>query len=150
MPKKKSKKPKKATTAASEDPVNESEESKKEVNDAVQRTEILESLKGSQSECLQELKLINEAQQSKAKLETFWAMAKQQREDVRMELRTKFRQRQDLVEKQQYEIKIYRQKVKHLLHEHQQEAGDQLIDEEIALTLNMNENRYLHASLIYL
>ncbi len=41
-----------------------------------------------------------------SKLENFWVMEKKMRDDLRMDLRNKFRQRQDLQEKQQFEIKV--------------------------------------------
>ena len=111
------------------------------INDKEHKISLINELKNLKLESYQEIKLINEAQQSKIKIENFWNMAKQQREDLRMELRSKFRLRQDLLEKQHYEIKIYRQKVKHLLHEHQSDSSNQLIESEITLNLHQTANR---------
>ena len=56
--------------------------------------------------CLTCAYLVLSTQYLQAKLENFWMMEKQMRDDLRMELRNKFRQRQDLQEKQQFEIKV--------------------------------------------
>jgi hypothetical protein len=68
-------------------------------------------------------------------------MEKQLRDDQRMELRNKFRQRQDLQEKQQFEIKVYKQKVKHLLSEQQTTITDVRTDSEIALKMMQDADR---------
>ena len=100
MPKKaaKGKKKEKAVKAPSEPTPEELE--------ALEKQKVIQELKLLKSEHTTELKLINGFQQSKAKLENFWTMEKQLRDDFRMELRNKFRQRQDLQEKQQFEIKV--------------------------------------------
>lgn len=49
-------------------------------------------------------------------------MEKRTLEDKKSELRNKDRELQDLEEKHQVEIKVYKQRVKHLLYEHQNEA----------------------------
>ncbi len=45
-------------------------------------------------------------------------------EDKKAELRNKEREIQDLEEKHQEEIKVYKQRVKHLLYEHQNEVSE--------------------------
>lgn len=49
----------------------------------------------------------------------FWIIEKKRLEDKKAELRNKDRELQDLEEKHQVIIKIYKQRVKHLLFEHQ-------------------------------
>lgn len=66
-----------------------------------------------------ETRLLNDFQQQKAKLEEFHDLSKAKRDELKMTLRNALRQKQDLEEKQSYELKIYKQKVKNLLAEHQ-------------------------------
>ena len=61
----------------------------------------------------------NEFQQQREKLNYFWIVEKKKLEDKRAELRNKDRELQDLEEKHQVEIKIYKQRLKHLLQEWQ-------------------------------
>ena len=63
----------------------------------------------------QEEQDFNEFQQQREKLNYFWIVEKKKLEDKRVELRNKARESQDLDEKHQVEIKIYKQRLKHLL-----------------------------------
>ena len=74
----------------------------------------------------------NEFQQQREKLNYFWIVEKKKLEDKRAELRNKDREIQDLEEKHQVEIKIYKQRLKHLLSEHQHEIS---IEPSICRTL---------------
>ena len=67
----------------------------------------------------QEDAAFNEFQQQKEKVSYFWIIEKKRLEDKKAELRNKDRELQDLEEKHQVIIKIYKQRVKHLLFEHQ-------------------------------
>ena len=58
----------------------------------------------------------NEYQQQRERLNYFWIVEKKSLEDKRAQLRNKEREQQDLEEKHQVEIKIYKQRLKHLLH----------------------------------
>jgi hypothetical protein len=57
-------------------------------------------------------------------LNYFWIVEKKNLEDKKAELRNKERELQDLEEKHQVEIKVYKQRVKHLLYEHQNEVTE--------------------------
>ena len=63
----------------------------------------------------------NEFQQQREKLNYFWIVEKKKLEDLRASLRNKEREQQDLEEKHHVEIKLYKQRLKHLLHEQQYE-----------------------------
>ena len=52
----------------------------------------------------------------------FWIVEKKSLEDKKTDRRNKERELQDLEEKHQVEIKVYKQSVKHLLFEHQDET----------------------------
>jgi hypothetical protein len=56
-------------------------------------------------------------------------------DDAKMELRNKLRQKQDLEEKHAFELKVYKQKVKHLLHEQQSNMTEVKTDGQVALKL---------------
>lgn len=88
-----------------------------------------------------ELRVLNDSQQQKAKIDQFHELAKKEREDLKMSLRNALRQKQDLEEKQAYELKIYKGKVKQLLHEQQAGMTDVRLAHEENLTLVQDESR---------
>ena len=83
----------------------------------------------------------NEFQQQREKLNYFWIVEKKKLEDHRAELRNKDRELQDLEEKHQVEIKIYKQRLKHLLSEHQHEVTQKKIEAEQATKMAQDDNR---------
>lgn len=83
----------------------------------------------------------NEFQQQREKLNYFWIVEKKKLEDKRAELRNKERELQDLEEKHQVEIKIYKQRLKHLLQEHQNEVTHKKTESELALKMSQDDNR---------
>lgn len=88
-----------------------------------------------------ETRLLNDFQQQKNKVDQFHELAKRKREDLKMDLRNSLRQKQDLEEKQSYELKLYKSKVKHLLHEQQSGMTDLRIDHESASALVGEDQR---------
>jgi len=93
------------------------------------------ALRLMKQETINEKKLLNDFQQQKEKIEKFWTMEKKKRDDLKMLFRNKLRQKQDLEEKHAFELKIYKQKVKHLLHEQQAHMTDVRFDSEALLTI---------------
>ncbi|KAH8049147.1 positive regulation of protein localization to cilium [Aureococcus anophagefferens] len=83
----------------------------------------------------------NEFQQQREKLNYFWIVEKKKLEDSKAELRNKERELQDLEEKHQVEIKVYKQRVKHLLYEHQNEITRRKTGAETALKLSQDDHR---------
>merc|ERR1711998_354327 len=77
----------------------------------------------------------NEYQQQREKLNYFWIVEKKNLEDKKSELRNKEREIQDLEEKHQVKIKIYKQRMKHLLYEFQNELTLKKTGAEMALKL---------------
>jgi hypothetical protein len=75
------------------------------------------------------------------KLNYFWIVEKKNLEDKKAELRNKERELQDLDEQHQVTIKVYKQRVKHLLHEHQNEMTGLKTEGEISLSMAQNSNR---------
>merc|ERR1712048_1460685 len=61
----------------------------------------------------------NYFQLERDKVNTFWEITKRQYEEKKADLRNKDREMEEAEERHQVEIKVYKQKVKHLLYEHQ-------------------------------
>lgn len=80
-------------------------------------------------------------QQQMDQLNHFWVVEKKNLEDKKSERRHKDRQQQDLEERHQVDIKLYKQSVKHLLHEHQQEITELRTELETSLKMLEDELR---------
>ena len=76
----------------------------------------------------------NYFQLERDKINTFWEISKKELEDRKAELRNKDREMEELEERHQVEIKVYKQKVKHLLYEHQNNVS-QLKEEQVRAQL---------------
>lgn len=87
----------------------------------------------------------NEFQQQREKLNYFWIVEKKKLEDKKGGLRNKERELQDLEEKHSMEIKMYKQRLKHLLHEHQNEVTRKKIEAESALKIAQDDDRLAEA-----
>ena len=66
----------------------------------------------------------NYFQLERDKVTTFWEITKRQHEEKKAELRNKDREMEEAEERHQVEIKVYKQKVKHLLYEHQNNIAE--------------------------
>jgi hypothetical protein len=128
-PKKKEKKEKKQEVPLEED--DDRKEWKKLRNEAVRLHKAM----------AKEEHDFNEFQQQREKLNYFWIVEKKKLEDKRAELRNKDRELQDVEEKHQVEIKIYKQRLKHLLHEHQHEITVKKTEAEKALKMLQDDDR---------
>lgn len=77
----------------------------------------------------------NYFQLERDKVNTFWEITKRQLEEKKAELRNKDREMEDAEERHQIEIKVYKQKVKHLLYEHQNNIAELKAESSVALKL---------------
>lgn len=75
------------------------------------------------------------------KIERFWLLEKDSRDELTNQFRNKLRQKQDLEEKHLFEKKVYKQKVRYLLHEMQGHMTDVRIDGQVALKLLQDDTR---------
>lgn len=66
----------------------------------------------------------NYFQLERDKISTFWEITRRQLEQSKAQLRNKDREMEDAEERHQVEIKVYKQKVKHLLYENQQNIAE--------------------------
>jgi hypothetical protein len=140
MPKKKKGgKAKKGKAAAVVDPVADAAEA--------ERLALAKEAKQLYQETKKEEEEYNMYQQQREKLNYFWIVEKKNLDDKKAELRNKERELQDLEEKHQVEIKVYKQRLKHLLYEHQDEVTTLKTDAEISLKLAQDEHRGAEAEL---
>ena len=63
-------------------------------------------------------------------------------------MRNKDREMEDAEERHQVEIKVYKQKVKHLLYEHQNNISELKAESTVALKLAQDEHRMAQADLL--
>lgn len=112
-----------------------------------ERKALIEEAKSLQRLKEREEVQFNEFQQQKEKLNYFWIVSKKLLEDKRSELRNKERELQDLEERHQVEVKVYKQRVKHLLFEHQNETTHAKTEAQVALKLAQDDHRESEAQL---
>jgi len=74
------------------------------------------------------------------KVNSFWEITKRQLEEARSTIRNKERELEDSEERHQVEIKVYKQKVKHLLYEHQNNITELKRDASVAVTLEQSQH----------
>ncbi|KAH3773858.1 dynein regulatory complex subunit 4-like [Dreissena polymorpha] len=83
----------------------------------------------------------NYFQLERDKVNTFWEITKRQLEEKKAELRNKDREMEDAEERHQIEIKVYKQKVKHLLYEHQNNISELKAEGVASIKLAQDEHR---------
>jgi len=137
---KKSKKPKKEKKAKGDETAGLGQEELELLDLRKTAKQLFELTKKEEEE-------FNQFQQQREKLNYFWIVEKKNLEDKRAELRNKERELQDLEEKHQVEIKVYKQRVKHLLYEHQNEITEAKYDGELTLKLAQDDHRKNEAEL---
>ncbi|XP_077610286.1 dynein regulatory complex subunit 4 isoform X2 [Crocuta crocuta] len=83
----------------------------------------------------------NYFQLERDKIHTFWEITRRQLEEKKAELRNKDREMEEAEERHQVEIKVYKQKVKHLLYEHQNNLTEMKAEGTVAMKLAQQEHR---------
>jgi hypothetical protein len=78
----------------------------------------------------------NYFQLERDKINTFWEITKRQLEEKKAELRNKDREMEDSEERHQVEIKVMKQKVKHLLYEHQNNLSQLKAEAQLEMKVN--------------
>nr|CAD7203682.1 unnamed protein product [Timema douglasi] len=73
------------------------------------------------------------------KIRTFWEITRQQLEECQAALRNKDREIEEDEEKHQVEIKVYKQKVKHLMYEHQNNLSELKVESMVGLKLAQDD-----------
>jgi len=82
----------------------------------------------------------NYFQLERDKVNTFWEITKRQFEERKADLRNKEREMEEAEERHQVEIKVYKQKVKHLLYEHQNNITELKAESAVALKLAQDDH----------
>lgn len=111
-------------------------------------TDVLKQLQIAQAELEQKRRELEEEKErrnyfqlERNKINSFWEIEKRRVEELEAELRNKDREMEELEERSQVELKVYKQKVRHLLYE-QKIAIDRLkIESENALKMQADEFR---------
>merc|ERR1711988_1585574 len=83
----------------------------------------------------------NYYQLERDKIYTFWEITKREMDDVNAELRNKEREQEELAERHQVEIKMYKQRFRYLLYEHQNSITQLKTAGEIELKLQQDHQR---------
>ncbi|XP_011164646.2 dynein regulatory complex subunit 4 [Solenopsis invicta] len=74
------------------------------------------------------------------KLRTFWEITRHQLDEARAIIRNKEREKEELAENHEAELKLYKQKVKHLMYEHQTNLSETKADHLVALKLAQDDH----------
>jgi growth arrest-specific protein 8 len=106
-----------------------------------ERRFLVEQCKAMKSQRIFEEAQLAQFHQEKERLNELWISAKKDLEEVKASLRAKEREKDDLADAQNVEIKVYKQRIKHLLFEHQSEATDARTDAQTALKLQQEKER---------
>ncbi|XP_069491653.1 dynein regulatory complex subunit 4 [Ambystoma mexicanum] len=83
----------------------------------------------------------NYFQLERDKIHTFWEITRRQLDEKKAELRNKDREMEEAEERHQVEIKVYKQKVKHLLYEHQNNISELKAEGSVTMKLAQKEHR---------
>uniref|UniRef100_UPI00358EA322 dynein regulatory complex subunit 4 isoform X3 n=1 Tax=Myxine glutinosa TaxID=7769 RepID=UPI00358EA322 len=83
----------------------------------------------------------NYFQLERDKIHTFWEITRKQLEEKRSEMRNKDKEMEDAEERHQVEIKVYKQKVKHLLYEQQNSLAEVQIDATVKMKVVEEKHR---------
>lgn len=73
------------------------------------------------------------------KLRTFWEITKHQLDEARAIVRNKEHEKEELAEKHEAELKLYKQKLKHLMYEHQTNLSETKAEHMVALKLAQDD-----------
>eukprot|EP00877_Chromochloris_zofingiensis_P012225 jgi/Chrzof1/7256/Cz02g16210.t1 len=133
-PKKKPAKPK-ATKEKKKDAGNVGDVEGASIEELSQKIGTLEKEKNKEEEYR------NYMQLERDKINAFWEITKKDLEDRKAELRNKDREMEEMEERHQVEVKVYKQKVKHLLYEHQNNVTTLKADGELAVKLQQDDFR---------
>eukprot|EP00163_Fabomonas_tropica_P031532 TRINITY_DN752_c1_g1_i1.p1 TRINITY_DN752_c1_g1~~TRINITY_DN752_c1_g1_i1.p1 ORF type:complete len:312 (-),score=109.73 TRINITY_DN752_c1_g1_i1:960-1895(-) len=116
-------------------------------DDGPTKAELLDQIETLKGNLVKEQEERNYFQLERDKINTFWEITKRELEDKKSELRNKDREMEEVEERTQVEIKVYKQKVKHLLYEHQNNVTLLKTDNETALKLQNDDHRTREAEL---
>ncbi|EDV25474.1 uncharacterized protein TRIADDRAFT_24206, partial [Trichoplax adhaerens] len=109
--------------------------------DNMSKEQLLEHISRLREELDRERQERNFFQLERDKINTFWEITKRQLDEKKAELRNKDREMEEEEERHQVEIKVYKQKVKHLLYEHQNNITELKAENSVSLKLAQDDKR---------
>ena len=115
---------------------------------AISNQELQVKLASAEKEKAREEEYRNYMQLERDKIASFWEITKMDLEDKKADLRNKDREQEEMEERHQVEIKVYKQKVKHLLYEHQNNITLLKGDGEATIKLQQDDFRKRESDLI--
>ncbi|ORY36463.1 hypothetical protein BCR33DRAFT_855207 [Rhizoclosmatium globosum] len=104
------------------------------------REDIENELKAAIEELAKEREERNYFQLERDKINSFWEISKNDLQEAKAELINKDRELEEQEEKHQVEIKVYKQKVKHLLYEYQNNVAHLQADSDRVLQLDQEQH----------
>jgi ubiquitin len=114
-------------------------------DDTISKEELEDTIHQLKDELRKEQEERNYFQLERDRVSTFWEITKKDLEDKKAELRNKDREMEEMEERHQVEIKVYKQKVKHLLFEQQNNMTQLKADGEAALAKQQEDFRLREA-----
>jgi hypothetical protein len=105
------------------------------------------SMEETQAQLQKEKQLRNYFQLERDRINNFWEITKKELETLKAELRNKDREMEELEERHQVELKVYKQKVRHLLYEQKITIDRLKIESENALKMQADEFKQKHIQL---
>ena len=112
-----------------------------DIDDEDYKKELRRTARNIDIEITKEEDQAGQYQDERQRVNYFWIVAKKDLEDKQAELRNKEREMQDLDEKHQIEIKVYKQRVKHLLFQNLDQLTELKKEAEITLKNAEDEHR---------
>ncbi|XP_017889521.1 dynein regulatory complex subunit 4 [Ceratina calcarata] len=82
------------------------------------------------------------------KIRTYWEITRHQLDEAQATVRNKEREKEELSEKHDAELKLYKQKVKHLMYEHQNDLSETKAEHMVALKLAQDDHSLQENELI--
>jgi len=119
----------------------------KEAQMEKQRLEMQKEAKRLRENCEREERDFHQFLMEREKINYFWIVEKKTLTEKQADLRNKEREYQDLEERQQIELKMFQQRLKHLRYHQQDEVVELKTDAELALKLQEDHHRITEAEL---
>jgi len=111
------------------------------------RHEMMKEAKRLRETCEREERDFHQFLMEREKINYFWIVEKKTLTEKQADLRNKEREYQDLEERQQIELKMFQQRLKHLRYHQQDEVVELKTDAELALKLQEDHHRVTEAEI---
>lgn len=116
-------------------------------NEEKKRMEMIREAKRLRENCEREENHFHQFLMEREKINYFWIVEKKTLTEKQADLRNKQRELQDLEERQQIELKMFQQRLKHLRYHQQDEVVELKTDAELSLKLQEDHHRITEAEI---